>query len=337
MTTLIRAIRSASLSGYPDLARSLGLDPAAAMRSVGLSPRCLDDPEILIAAEAVRELLEHSAQATGAEDFALRLAANRRFAHLGPISLVLREEATPLQALHTLCRYLRLLNASLMTRIETTGETVVIREELLVEPAQSARQSVELAIGVMFRILGELVGPQWRPLRVSFAHRPPRDLARHRAFFGCPVDFNQEFNGVVCAAADLQQQRPTEPGMARFAREYLERALIQHRQGTRETVRQLVAALLPGGRCTAQQVAQHLGVDRRTIHRHLVAEGTSFQRVLDEVRADLAQRQLRDSDLPIGEVAGLLGFASPSAFGHWFKGHFGSSVTAWRQSLPALA
>ena len=74
-----------------------------------------------------------------------------------------------------------------------------------------------------------------------------------------------------------------------------------------------------------------MGVDRRTIHRHLAAEGTGFSVLLDEVRSALAVRQLRESDLPLAEVAGLLGFSAPSAFGHWFRTAFGCSATQWRR------
>ncbi len=304
------------------------------MRQVGLSPRCLDDPETLVPTESVRKLLENSAQATGTEDFALRLAARRTLSNLGPISLVLKEEPTPRQALNTLCRYLRLLNASLIVRIEDAPGTVTIREEMLGSQSLSMRQPMELAVGVMFRILRELIGPQWRPLRVCFVHRPPRDLAGHRAFFGARVDFNQEFNGLVCAVADLQARHAhADTGMARFARDYLDRALSSHSQGARDTVRQLIAALLPGGRCTAQQVAQHLNMDRRTIHRRLAAQGTTFSELLNEVRSGLVLRHLRDSDLPLSEVAGLLGFSVPSAFGHWFRSVFGCTATQSRRLL----
>lgn len=336
VTTLVRPVRSASLSGYVDLARSLGLDAPRMLRRVGIAPRALDDPETPIPAEAVRALLEDSAQATGVEDFALRLAAGRTLSNLGPISLILKEEPTPRQALDTLCRYLRLLNASLITRIDEVRDTVTIREEMLVHPSSSMRQSMELAVAVMYRILRELVGPQWRPLQVCFAHRPPRDAKPHKAFFGPSVAFNQDFNGIVCAAADLQaRQVSSDPGMARFARQYLDRAMSQQNQSARETVRQLIAALLPGGRCTAQSVARHLGLDRRTIHRYLSAEDTSFSVLLDEVRAELVMRQINDSDLPINEVAGLLGFSSHSAFSYWFRTRFGCSVTQWRQQPHA--
>lgn len=333
MPALPQLVRSASLSGYVELAQSLGLDAHAMLRRAGLSRRSLDDPETPISAAAVRQLLESSAEAADIEDFGLRLASRRHLSNLGPISLVLREEPTGLQALESLCRYLRLLNASLLTRIEQSPALIVVREEFLLDQTAPTRQAMELAVGVMFRILRELLGPQWQPRRVCFSHRAPRDMATHRAFLGPNVEFNCEFNGIVCARADLEARLPrTDPDMARYARQFLDKALARTRVDTRETVRQLIGALLPGGRCTADQVAQHLGVDRRTIHRRLEAEGESFSSLLQSVRREFAIRQIRDADRPLAEVAELLGFSAPSAFAHWFRRAFGCSVSAWRRA-----
>jgi AraC-like DNA-binding protein len=331
MKHLGRLIRSASLSGYVDLVKSLGRDPSAFMRTVGLSAKLLDDPETLIPGDAVRELLEITARATRTEDLALRLAAQRRLSNLGPISLVLKEEPTPRDALDTLCRYLKLVNASLITRIEDTGDVVIIREDLLPSAGLPMRQSVELAVGIMFRFLGDLIGPQWRPLQVCFTHRAPVDASAHRTFFGRIVKFNQEFNGLVCNAADLSMPRALEDqGTARFAREHLDAALRHHHEGARATCRELMLALLPSGNCTAQEVARHLRVDRRTLHRRLDAEGLTFSTLLDRVRSELVMRHLRDSDLSLSEVAELLGFSGPSSFSHWFRDAFGCSASQWR-------
>jgi AraC-like DNA-binding protein len=333
MPAVAQVVRSASLRGYVELAESLGLNAHAMLRRAGLVPRALDDPETPLSVSAVRQLLESSAQEAGVDDFGLRLASQRRLSNLGPISLVLREEPTGLQALESLCRYLRLLNASLLTRIEQGSELVIIREEFLIDHAAPTRQSMELAVGVMFRILRELLGPGWKPRRVCFSHRAPRDLATHRALLGPNVEFNCEFNGIVCARTDLEARLPgTDPDMARYARQYLDTALARNRANTSETVRQLIGALLPGGRCTADQVAQHLGVDRRTIHRHLATEGESFSGLLSSVRSEFAIRQIRDSDRSLAEVSELLGFSGPSAFAHWFRHVFGCSVSAWRKS-----
>ena len=77
-------MRSASLSGYMTLVRSLGRDPALFMRTVGLTPECLQDPETLIPRDAARELLEITARATRTEDLALQMAAQHPWHHRAP-------------------------------------------------------------------------------------------------------------------------------------------------------------------------------------------------------------------------------------------------------------
>ncbi|KAI3593204.1 Transcriptional regulator, AraC family [Cupriavidus sp. U2] len=336
MSNVGRLVRSATLNGYIELVESLGQDPVALLRAAGLSARLLKNPETLIPSSALRELLEATVNATGREDFALQMAARRTFSNLGPISLVLKEAPSPRQGLETLCRYLKLLSTSLVTHVEDVGQTVIIREDLLPSPGYSTRQAMELAVGMMFRILRELIGPQWRPLQVCFTHRPPASLTAHQTFFGRKPMFNQPFNGLVCASADLQKPRtPDHSGATQLARDYLEAALRNRGEGTRESCRELIMALLPGGRCTAQQVARHLRVDRRTLHRYLSADGqTTFSGLLDEVRSELVIRHLAESDQPIGEIASLLGFSNQSSFSHWFRAEFGCSVTQWRRQQP---
>lgn len=338
-------IRSASLHGYAELVQGLGHDPASFVRAAGLSARLLDDPETLIPIHAVRALLETAARATGVADFGLRLAARRQLDHLGPISLVLREEPTPRQALDTLCRYLKLLSAGLFVRIEEAGGGVLVRQDLVPIAGLAVRQSMELSVGVMHRVLRELIGAPWRPQQVSFMHGAPADVSAHRAFFGVPPLFGQPFNGMVCRLADLQRLRGggdgdgdgghvQASGVARFARGHLEQALRCRGEGVEAACRALILALLPGGRCTVQQVARLMGMDRRTLHRRLQAEGQSFSALLDATREDLVLRHLQEGGQSLGEVAGLLGFAAPSGFCHWFRARFGASVSDWRrQSL----
>src|SRR3546814_20190759 len=53
-----------------------------------------------------------------------------------------------------------------------------------------------------------------------------------------------------------------------------------------DKVRQLSTRLLPAGRCTIEQVAKYLGVDRRTVHRQLQRSGQSFSEIVCSVRKD---------------------------------------------------
>lgn len=328
-----RLMRSASLSNYVELVRSLGRDPTPFLRTVGLTAQDLSDTEALIPRDAARELLEITARATRTEDLALRLAAQRKLSTLGPISLVLREEPTARQAVDTLSRYLKLVNASLILVVEETGDTVIIREDLLPSPGLSMRQSVELAVGTLFRMLADLAGPGWKPRDVYFTHRAPVQLDAYRAFFGRTPKFNQEFNGLVCAASDLDKPREfSDQGAAALARKYLEAAMHAQGDNIQDLCMQTIQALLPGGECSAEEVARLLQMDRRTLHRQLTAAGLTYSRLLDQVRTNLVQRHLGESDMPLGEIAGLLGFARLSSFSHWFQTQFGCSASQWSQA-----
>jgi AraC-like DNA-binding protein len=226
-----------------------------------------------------------------------------------------------------------LINASLLTGIEDYGDAVLIRESILVDDTNSVRQSVEMAIGVLFRSIRELLGPGWRPRSVCFEHRPPDKATCHKAFFGLAVEFNASFNGIVCNAKDLAACRPaSDSQMALYARRFLDQALSGANDSAAHTIRQVIVAMLPNGRCTADQVARHLGVDRRTLHRRLTGEKTSFSALLEVVRCELAARQIRDSDRSLSELADLLGFSSASAFAFWFRKHFGTTVSKWRET-----
>jgi AraC-like DNA-binding protein len=333
---LPQLIRSACLTGYVEVAQSFGLDPARMLRSAGLTAASLVDPDIKIPIESVRALLEASASAAGAEDFGLRMAEKRRLSNLGPIGLVVRNEPTVRKALETLGRYLRLHNEALFSRVEEAQGVAILRQEMIVGERARVRQAMELAVGVLYGILRELLGPSWEPRRVCFSHPAPKSLVNHLRVFGRFVAFGCEFNGIVVASRDLDARTPlADPVMLKYAQQYVDSMFARPNLDMSDKVRELVCTLLPLHRCTADQVAQSLGVDRRTVHRHLGRRGETFSDVVDAVRAELATRYLESGDRALSEVAELLGFSAQSAFARWFRNGFGCTVTEWRASRVA--
>ena len=332
--TMQYRIRSASLNGYVATATSLGLDPDAMLVAVGLARRMTLDPDTLIPAAAVGRLLERSARVAGVDDFGLRMAEHRQLSNLGPLGLVARQAPTLRAMLESIVRYLRLHNESLYLRIEEVDGVVVLSQTLSTGRAIALRQAIELAVGGLHRIVGSILGDAWRPLRVCFVHGPPRDARTHRRVFGATtrIEFDAAFDGIVCRAADLDRPIPAaDPVLARYARDYLdELARSAGREGLAAQVRHLVRTLMSSGRCTVERVADALGVDRRTVHRHLSREGTTFSAVVVETRRAMAERYVASRERPLSDVADLLGFANQSAFSAWFRAQYGRSATAWR-------
>lgn len=324
-------VRSACLTNYAEVARSLGLDPLQQLRAVGLSTRCLEQIDLKIPGEAVGRLLENSARLSGVEDFGLRMAENRRLSNLGPLALLLRDEPSIRQALQAIRDYLYLHNEGLVLYIEEDNGVVVLREEQVTVGHLPVRQAMELSIAVTHRLLKGLLGSHWKPRAVCFSHGMPKDSAIYQRIFGAPVQFNSMVDGIVLRSSDLDQPLPAaDPQMSRYIHQYLQSIRQDARTNLVEQVRQMIWMLLPTGRCSVEQVASHLGRDRRTLHRQLQREGEDYSALLDKVRGELALRHLENRERSLGDIAELLGFSALSAFSRWFSQRFACSPSAWR-------
>ena len=323
------SLRYASLSGYADIAQSLGLDPVTLLRGAGLDVADLATPDKWVPAARVARLLELSARTAGIDNFGLQLAQYRQLSTLGPLSLVLQSEPDLRSALDLLVRYEHTYNEALRIRVSEAGGLATVRLWFeFGEPAPS-RQGEELAVAALHAIIRELAGPAWHPLSVCFTHDAPRDPSAHTNLFGGRLRFGHAFTGLVFYARDLDAPL-TASGSRPRADETLQALAKPKGANTSDRVRDLVEVLLPTGRCSADEIARAIGVDRRTLHRHLSAGDETFSSIVDSMRAGLAERYLSNDRYRLTEISTLLGFAAPSAFTRWFRHRFGTSPSQWR-------
>lgn len=82
---------------------------------------------------------------------------------------------------------------------------------------------------------------------------------------------------------------------------------------------------------TAGELARTLATSEPTLRRRLAAEGTAFAEVLTDLRMNRALGLLQATDLPVGVIAGEVGYASPSRFALRFRARFGLSPGAIRR------
>ncbi|WP_432168615.1 AraC family transcriptional regulator [Streptomyces sp. bgisy031] len=329
-------LRNAALNGYLELTRSLGVDPSPLLRSVGLDTTDLALPNKWIPADAVAQLLELSATVTGRVDFGLRLAEGRRFSNLGPVSLAARDEPDVRSALALITRYLHLHNEALRLVVSESDGLVTLKVHIAPGMPAECPQSVELNTGALHRILHSLVGATWKPVTVCFTHQPPADLAAHHRLLGPSVRFGEEFNGMVVYSSDLDAPNAlSDPLFRPYTRQYLETIATPRHTSDADRIRDLIEALLPTGRCSLQQVAHSLGVDRKTVHRYLARSDETFSSVLNTTRVRLVRQYVGHQDRPLTQVAELLGYSSLSAFSRWFRKEFGSCPRAWRAARHA--
>ena len=100
-------------------------------------------------------------------------------------------------------------------------------------------------------------------------------------------------------------------------------------------LKRMLAELLAAGETNADAACRALKLSRRTLQRRLRAEKTSFQQVLQEVRAVLVVNYLSDRRLKPLEVAMLLGYSSISSFTTAFKSWYDMPPVEYREKFLA--
>lgn len=333
---MVDVVRVAALTGYFQAMEALGANPLPLLREVGWSPKLLSQPDQMISARAAMHLLERSAEVTGCSTIALRMTPSRGLADFGATSLLIEHEPTLRDALKVLDRYRSRINPILMLTMEDVGDGVLIRQNFSLSVAQVSQQATDLALSALVRLCVLLVGEDWRPEMACLTRGAPpaSDLAIYQRQFRCQPVFGAECNGIVVTHRDLDRaSQRADSAMAEHARKLIEATMSPEQPSLSEQVEQSLMLLLPSGRANLQSCSALLGMPVRSVQRDLEAEGTSFGRILDKARMQLADQYLSNPEMRVSDIAGMLGYNSIGAFSRWHSQTYGTPPSERRKRL----
>lgn len=200
--------------------------------------------------------------------------------------------------------------------------------------AEGMEQVADVASALAVGLMRTLCGEDWDATEVMLPRPAPTDPLPFTRYYRSPIRFGARAAAVAFAVEALD--RPVKP-------EDLLRAVFAAHQAPRarrgdggfgEDVRRVLRARLPVQDCSADAVAASLSMHRRTLNRHLRAEGLSFHVMVNDARFEIARRLIADAGLSLGQVAAILCFSEPSAFTRAFRRWSGQSPTAWRARNP---
>lgn len=192
----------------------------------------------------------------------------------------------------------------------------------------------EATVLVAHRFAGWLVRRRLGLRRVEFAHPEPRHSAEYALLFGAPCVFGAGRTAAVLDRADLDEPVLRDAdALADFLRRAPDGVLVCSEWGSTATgrVRHLIGRALPAGPVpTPEELAERLSVSPQTLRRRLAAEGTTYQRLRDEVRRDHAIAELAAGRVSIERLSRRLGFSEPSAFHRAFRRWTGETPRAYQ-------
>lgn len=321
---------SGCLIGAREVLRELGVDADAVARRAGLPVRAFDDPALYVLAERIIEYFELAAEVSGREDFGLLHAHRLPLGMLGQGWMLMRAAATVGEALRDFVSLYGLYTDAGSLLATRDGGDLWLQSSFLPVGDFGSSQSVYLTLATICLFVRANLSPRWQPRRAEL-RSTPRDPAPFKAFFGPSVGFGCNRDAILIGAETL-----SAPMGSGAERRTLHKALRDQTAcpgvGVVAQVRALLGVFLRGDSSSIDMVCKALLIGPRSLQRRLAAAGTTYRKLQEEVRADLAWRHVKRSELSVQRIAELLGYESAAAFSRAFRRWYGSSPRAVRRS-----
>jgi AraC-like DNA-binding protein len=328
--------RIGSLLALPLVLEELGVSPRQVLQRAGVRRSLFADPDNRISHEDICRLLALSAELTGRSDFGLLVGMRFKLTDLGQLGELMRHSTTVGVALRMLIAHLHFYDRAATPVLLRMEPAKLFLGYSLRHPATAGNgQLQDAALAVAHRMLRELCGPAWRPLQVHLSRRRPDRITPYQRYYGARVRFDAECSGLFFAAAWLEHAiADADPARWRLLYHAQQRAATNAGISFVEEVECVLHGLLVGGTTSAASVAQLFGCSERTLRMKLRAESTSLQRLLADIRFELARHLLQDTELPMSRIAAALCYADTAVFSRAFHGWAGVSPRQWRASKP---
>lgn len=328
-------IRTTSFAGFRELVISLGGDPYGLLQRFRVSEELLDSEDARVPLRSLVGVLECAAQELDCADFGLRMAEYQNLDVLGPIAIMARNAQTAGQALAEIVRYIGYHSSGIRLDLdqgEADAPRLVI--ELLLPGPLPQRQMAELAMGVAHNTMKLLYGESFTAQAVQLSGASVLPAARYRRFFKTEVYFGQGCNALVLTPGQLSQRiEQQDATLHRTLVEYLNHLQLQSSSDLLDQVGRLVRRLLPTQQCRLPLIAEHLGLHERTLQRQLAELGHRFDDLLEGIRRERADSYLLERDIPLAQIAGMLGYSEQSVFNRACRRWFDQTPGARRRLL----
>lgn len=313
-----------------------GCDTTPMRHVPGLKGRDLDDPDVRVPDAAAADSWRLAVEITGDEALGLHMAQAIPKGALDLLEYAFRSSPTLESGLQHLARYGRVVNDRAAATLAREGETLAVTWDGTVE-----RHRADFVLAFVVRLAREATRQALAPIEVRFAYPAPTRVSEYRKFFRSPLVHGALVNQILFAQLDVSRPfASADPALAGVTERRLEKMLRQLPRGLDSTavrVRRRLIETLARGEATAKGVGRALGMSERTLHRRLRDEGSSFRRILDQVRRDVATALLHDKAIAIAEIAFILGYSEPAAFHRSFRRWTGQTPLTVRRASRVTA
>ena len=188
-------------------------------------------------------------------------------------------------------------------------------------PANTLNYFITLSLSANLNVARQIFGPNLNYDKIFLTYDDESNREIYESTFGCEVIFNSEFDGwgIDLNLLTLPKQKETPNSFSAFIPYCNE--LMESMKQKESLVNEIQHILIScsGDYPDIEMLASAFNISSRTLRRQLATLGTSYQKILNKVRCQLAIEYLTKTDLSIEDISNLLGFSDVTNFRHAFK------------------
>lgn len=327
-------LRSAPLMHVPALLGAMGVKPGRLLRAAGLARDALSRPENIIPVSKAVHLMAVCGARTGKPHFGLLAGQRVQLEQYGLVGLRMMHAPSVGTAWRGLVLTLQLNGRANVPALAVRDRVAVL--SFTPYGGDGAHHIMDFTLAAACTAMRTLCGTRWAPTEAHLAHRTPADARPYGQFFKAPVQFGAPKTALLFPATWLDRR---VVGADAAIRKTIEQAIADmlQQQDLELTakVRRALFAQITQDDVSIDAVARLLGLHKRTLNRRLAEQGTSFAKLLGEVRFEIARQLLSETDLPFVDIAATLNYTDASAFSRAFRSWAGTSASTWRKKIHA--
>jgi AraC-like DNA-binding protein len=324
-----------------DYALERGVDVERHAQQYGLEG-LMEEGDARVPFDAFRAWCEELVDLMGEPDLGLNAGRRVRPGHFGTLGFALTSCASTRQFIDRTVRYSPLVHDGCRNDIEVTRDLVVwrfISELPGGEPLGRVQNDLHVTMWItLARWIFDANDAM--PAYVAFQHREPDNADAYAAILGPNVTFGAPVN-TVAFDASVQDRTlasghgPVSKLLDSLCEGQLETLIANRNAPFLRKCADIIASTFETCEPRIDHVSERLGISVRELRRRLADHQMEYRALVNQVRFEVARRQLLDPDIGIAEIAYTLGFSQQSAFQRAFKRWTGVTPGEFRRRRNA--
>jgi len=238
------------------------------------------------------------------------------------------------------CRYEKLIDSTSISSFELLKNKAVLNNIALDPYLKDSMQFSDFKLSGMLSYIKLLCGKKIQPIEVHFTHSEPKNICEYEKVFQSNLLFEKRsnaliFNNNLLSMPILEPNKNLLHLFERNANTAIEE-LTANTRYTNKVTKIINGELSKSNLISIEAIAKRLSLSVRSLQLYLHKENTCYAELLKATRKNAAVNYLNNPNIPIAEIAYILGFSEVSAFHRAFKSWTGITPAKFRLKHKAF-